>query len=156
MKKLPHVSLGVPVKQLLEFEGEQHDNFFLLKMKSVNFADRDGVSYSTHFHLFTLRELINAVDRYHVEYEGRDQSTAIGYSHPCTFACKRNGTLVTVYFCKFKGDQVPGLNHKAVCGLFSAREMRRSKERVEQFFEFDFDVKPKGKLRRILKWIIGR
>ena len=133
MMNLPHVSLGVPVKQNIKFEDEVHDNFFLLKMKSVDFADSDGVRYITHFHLFTVKELLSAVERYRSEYEGHDKNALLGYSHPCTFACKRNGTLVTVYFCKFKGDQVPGLDHKNLCALFSAREMRRSKERVEQY-----------------------
>lgn len=155
MKRLPHVSLGIPVKQVVKFEDETHDNFYLLKLKSVDYvSDKDGVSYTTHYHLFTHRELITAVNRYYNEYNGKGLDVVIGYSFPVTFACKRNNALVTVHMCKFRGDQVQGMRHVAHMALFSAREMRRSKERAERYYDFAHESKW-SRLMKGLKWMIG-
>ena len=151
MQELPHVSAGVPVKQIVTFDNETHDNFFLLKVKTVDHVDRDGVRITTHHHLFTLKELNVAVQRYNTEYDVGGRDVVSGYTHLCTLYCKRNKSVVTMHFCKFKGDQVPGMEHGYVYALFSPREMKRSEERVRQYFKIRH-----MSLRRLCKWIIGK
>ena len=151
MRELPHVFTGVPVKQTVTFDNETHDNFFLLKVKTVDHVGRDGVSVKTHHHLFTLKELNVAVQRCETEYDIGGGDVAVGYLHLCVVYCKRNKYIAPMYFCKFKCDQIPGMGHGNVCALFSPREVKRSEERTKKNFRMKQHA-----VRRFLRWILGK
>lgn len=130
--------LGVPVKQALNTDdGLDHDNFYLLRMDFVDHESKGKVVHKPFYHLFTTKELVEATMRYYHDMDtviGRQLGAVIGYAYPITYE-NRNAILTTRFFCRFKGDQVEGLEGRPYCGLFTAREIRRSRDRVSLYLE---------------------
>ena len=139
MRKFHHSPAGVPVKQFVDFnDGYEHDNLYLLRLNLVETSD-GKVGYKPQEHLFTTKELIGATERYYCDMDQvltHKTESLIGYAYPITYKNK-NGIVTTRFFCRFKGDQVRGLDGRVHCALFSAREVRRSHERVTLYLSLE-------------------
>ena len=138
MKSFTHLKVGVPVKQEITVSDSEYDldNLYLVKLNDL--CMEDGAKSLTHrsqLHLFTTKELIVATERYYNDLDvviSNQPGALTGYTYPISYS-NRNGILTTRFFCKFDGTYVEGLGESICCGLFTAREMKRSRERVVMY-----------------------
>lgn len=136
MRRFPRVPIGVPVRQTVSIKSnDEADNFYLLRMKVVDDNVRDKLAFKSIYHLFTAKELIEATNRYYrhmsdvIEHDHIE--TVVGHTYPFTYT-NSNGIMTTRWFVRFDGSNVEGMDEPGIqCGMFSAREMRRSRDRLE-------------------------
>jgi hypothetical protein len=138
MKRFQYLKVGVPVKQeIVTKDGEYEvDNLYVVKLNDLCIEDDiRSLSYKTRLHIFTEKELIVSTERYYNDLDiviSNQPGALTGYTYPITYS-NRNNTLTTKFFCKFDGSHVEGLGDSVCCGLFTAREMKRSRERVDMY-----------------------
>ena len=134
MRRLPRGPVGVPIKQVVSIKSnDEADNFYLLKMEVVDESVKDRLAFKAIYHLFTAKELMEATTRYYRHMDDvieRDIKTMIGYTYPITYS-NQNGCMTTRWFVRFDSSRVDGMEPCVQCGMFSAREMRRSKARCD-------------------------
>ena len=133
MPKPPKVRTGVPIRRLVKVKGNvTHTNFYLMRMEVVDETKKDKLAFKSIYHLFTAKELVEATDRYYRHMDcviNRGLDVMLGYTYPITYN-NQNGYMTTRWFVKFDGSKVEDMDRQIYCGLFSAREMRRSRDRM--------------------------
>lgn len=137
MRGLPkHLPFGVPVKyEVTVNDGYDHDNLYLIRLNFIKVTSAGQFKYAPQFHLFTTNELIDATVRYYHDMDKVIDSEfkfMPGYAYPMIYENK-NGISTTRFYCRFKGDQVLGLGKGFYSGLFTTREINRSKKRVMMY-----------------------
>lgn len=140
MSRFTHLRVGVPVRQTIKFEHNEKDydldNLYLVKLQEV-FVDSctKEVQNKCQLHLFTTKELIVSTERYYRDLDiviSNQPGALTGHTYPITYN-NRNNVPTTRFFCKFNGTLVEGLGDEICCGLFTSREMNRSRERVVMY-----------------------
>lgn len=132
MASLPRLKLGVPVKQTVEgHDGEVNDNFYVVKLRFFSSEDKSG--FKDYIHLFTIKEITEAIERYYLDadkYVDSQTRSVIGHAYPLTYK-NLNGVLITKVFCRLNVVHVSEFSNKDSCCLFSPREVIRSRRRYE-------------------------
>jgi len=135
MVSLPRVRLGVPIRQAVEVgDGLSRDCFYAIKLMTTNLDDSSTL-YKNSYHLITVKELSEAINRYYADADiciDHQSRTMLGYAHPLTYS-NRNGVLTTRIFVRLDCSEVDEFTDRICCCLFSPREIRRSKERYDEF-----------------------
>ena len=155
----PVADEGVAVRYPCKLSnGSESDDFYILTLKYPQFSD-DDITYETVTHLFTSKELNRVTVRYYSDCNLLDDepldshmniASAMGYVSTRTYVNK-NEILTTRFVVKFNGAAVKNVENKICIGLFTARELKRSRERVN----WVIGNKP-GWLTRIFGCLTGR
>ena len=138
MSNLPRIQLGIPSKQTIEVsDGLDCDSFYItaLRTPDISPANTQGQPYNETYHLFTVKEISEAAERYYSDADiciDAQTKAMVGYSHPITYS-NRNSILTTRVFVRLDCSKVEEFTDEIVCCLFTPREVRRSKERYDKF-----------------------
>ncbi len=134
------IQLGIPSKQTIEVsDGLDCDSFYAVILRSPNVSITGGhtspEAYKESYHLFTVKEISEAVERYYSDADiciDAQTKAVVGYAHPITYN-NRNSVLTTRIFVRMDCSKVEEFTESTVCCLFSPREIRRSRDRYTKF-----------------------
>jgi len=127
----------------LNDNASEADNMYIIKM-CVPDITKTGIEYVYSLHAFTEKELNRACLRYYGECDkvinhlySADSKASFsksmyGFITPLTYE-NDTGALTTRFIIKFDGAKVVGIESPCSLGLFTARELKRSKDRIEWY-----------------------
>ena len=151
---------GVPFRFPITTAEHEHDNFLLMKMREAYVEKVRGkleLMFRDRWYLFTEKEYIEAAERYYDDQDCLDnvpysiqKECCAGYVSPITYI-NRHGDMTTRFKVRFDATPIDSLNNSLYFGLFSAREIKRARERVE-----DHIITTPSWLIRLCEWFVRR
>lgn len=154
----PLIKAGVPVHfpALVDDPELTHDNLYALKLINVD-VSKGGLEYVPSEHIFTEKELVRATERYHNEAEivaegpcSTDSEPCLGYVTIRTYTNKSN-ILTTRFIIRFSGKGVCCMGDMVCVGMFTAREIKRSADRMSWYIKRHDSL-----FHRFMRWCSGK